>query len=115
VRKPQGITAGLKAGSCLTAVVVVVGAAAFALYYLLGGQPERREHAHMRPAARMWSHAEVRACSLHPARSLVRGPVTPPLIGQVANRPKIVHLVSAQILHLADAPHLALCYTENRT
>lgn len=41
VRKPQGIAAGLKAGGCLTAAVVVVGAAAFALYYLFSGQPER--------------------------------------------------------------------------
>lgn len=41
VRKPQGIAAGLKAGGCLTAVVVAVGAAAFALYYLFSSQPER--------------------------------------------------------------------------
>jgi hypothetical protein len=33
--------AGLAAGGCLMVVVVVVGAIAFALYYLISGQPER--------------------------------------------------------------------------
>lgn len=41
VRKPQGVPARLVAGGCLTVVVVVAGAAAFALYYQFSGQPER--------------------------------------------------------------------------
>ena len=39
--KLQGVPGGLVAGGCLTAVVVVVGAMAFALYYLLSSQPEK--------------------------------------------------------------------------
>ncbi len=37
----QGVPGGLVAGGCLTAAVVVVGAAAFALYFLVSGQPEK--------------------------------------------------------------------------
>ena len=41
VRSPRGIPAGLLAGACLTAVVVLLGAVAFALYYHFSGQPEK--------------------------------------------------------------------------
>ena len=37
----RGIPGGLVAGGCLTVVVVVLGAVAFALYYHLSGQPEK--------------------------------------------------------------------------
>jgi len=41
VRRPEGNPAGLLAGACLTAVVVLLGAVAFALYYHFSGQPEK--------------------------------------------------------------------------
>jgi hypothetical protein len=41
VKKPHRVATGLVAGGCLMAVVVVVGAAAFALYYLFSDQPEK--------------------------------------------------------------------------
>ena len=41
VHKIPRFTAGLVGGGCLTAVVVVIGAGAFALYYLLSGQPAK--------------------------------------------------------------------------
>jgi hypothetical protein len=40
VRNLPRVTAGLAAGGCLMVVVVIVGAVAFALYYLFSGQPE---------------------------------------------------------------------------
>jgi EamA domain-containing membrane protein RarD len=40
VQKLPRVPAGLVAGGCLMAVVVVIGAAAFALYYLFSDQPE---------------------------------------------------------------------------
>lgn len=41
VRSPRGVPAGLVAGGCLTVVVVLLGAVAFALYYHFSGQPEK--------------------------------------------------------------------------
>ena len=41
LRKVPRVPAGLAAGGCLMVVVVILGAVAFALYYLLSDQPER--------------------------------------------------------------------------
>ncbi len=39
-KQSRGVAASLVAGGCLMAIVVVVGAVAFALYYFISGQPE---------------------------------------------------------------------------
>lgn len=41
VRSPRGVPAGVVAGVCLTAVVALLGANAFAVYYHFSGQPEK--------------------------------------------------------------------------
>ncbi len=41
IKKSHRVAAGLVAGGCLMAIAVVLGAVAFALYYLFSGQPEK--------------------------------------------------------------------------